>query len=355
VTRAVAGIVITLPEPVVSGGKPQLPAYWSRFPATATLIQGPNHIHAIPDPNPVWDPDTGGWTNDRPPPPPAGVGDARWTVDSLPDPKGFSNGWYWLGDPSSSDGTASIPAACRQWPTSGGTSGPTWHSFYPFKPSVNSYDSYIVGEQTVHHPKGVHFNSDYVEHMWADFGSGQPMPFTWIVVGTVMSDRHSGYRHTLLDAGRNPDDVGFPRIPAQPIPDRLIGDNLPYRTNLASTNNVTSLRTRRSGGQLQVKGSPGHHPRMYVGVFNGANSKVGAYDPFGKPKVAGRIITDTGITNPHQYIVLGREQGRISQDYACNLMVFEIRYWRRALSDTDLDDQYRQLSSTHQFNAYKQL
>lgn len=365
-SRAVPGIVLTLFEPAISRGKPSKPAHWAKFPATAHLIQGAStHIHAIPNPDPVWDPDTGGWTHDRPPPPvqptpddPAGekgVGDVRWTVESLPDPHHFSRGWYWLGDPSSADGTAGIESGARQWAAAAGTDGPTWHSFFPFKPSVNAYDAYIVGERRVHHAKGVHFNSDYVEHMWCDFGTPQPQPFTWIVVGTIMSDRYNGYKHTILDAGRDPDDVGFPRIPATPLNDRRINDNIPYRTNLTSTNHVVSIRTRTAGGQLQVKTSPGHHPKMYFAIYNGSTSRVGAYDPFGKFKAGGRITPDTGLIHPHKYVVLGRAQNIISQNHACNLMVFEIRYWRHALTDVDLAEQYRQLSTTHKFDAYKQL
>jgi hypothetical protein len=361
-TRAVPGIVVSMPEPAISAGLPSLPVNWARFAGSATLIQGPNDIHAIPDPNPIWNPDTGGWTYPPPDAPASsggttggsGGGDARWSVDSLPDPAGFPNGWYWLGDPSSADGTAGIAAACQHWPPTIAGSGPTWSSFFPYKPSVNSHNSSIVGERIVHHPKGVHFNSGYVEHMWADFGGTQSQPFTWIVVATIMSDRFDGYRHRILDAGRNSDSVGFPRIPASPITDRRINDGLNYRTLLSSSTDITQMTTKTGGRLLQHKIAPGHHPRMFAAVFNGATSKLRVQDPFGKNVSVGAVDPNTGTT-PHRYLVMGRENGWIGQGHASNMLVFEIRYWHHALNDTDLDAQYKQLSTTHQFDAYRQL
>lgn len=350
-SRAVAGIVVTLPEPAVSDGHPSLPDQWARFSADATLIEGPTHIHAIPDPNPIWDPRTSGWT--FPPGASAGGagvagGDLRWTVDSLPNPGGFSKGWYWLGDPDGRDGTGSIPAACRQWPCAV-PGGPTWNSFYPFKPSVNSYNGYIVGERNVHHPKGVHFNSHYAEHMWIDMGN-QSQPFTWIVVATVMSDPFGGYQHHILDSGRNPDACRFPRIGAN-FSERWIQDSLSYRTGLISAGDTASMFTKSEDAPLRARGAGGHHPRMFAGVYDGDKSLMASYDPFGKNISQGRVSNQS----PHRYMVIGREQGWISQRRSSNILVLEIRYWRHALTRDDLEAQYAQLSSTHQFDAYKSL
>lgn len=355
-TRAVAGIVVTLPVPAISDGRPSLPLYWAKFAATATLLQGPLHIHAIPDPNPVWDPRTSGWTH---PPPKTteggnGVGDCRWNVDSLPDPGGFSRGWYWLGDPTSQDGTAGIAGGCRQWNPTAGSNGPTWRSFFPYKPSVNGYDAQIEGERQVHHAKGVHFNSHYAEHMFADFGGTQSQPFTWVVAATVMSDPFGGYQHWILDSGRNPDDVGFPRLSASAVSqERQIGDNLPYRTGLLAAGNTAKMLSSSGDSPLAVSGAPGHHPRMFVAIFDGAQSRVAVYDPFGKYTSVGTV--SNGPQQAHRFMVVGREHGWISQSHASNILIFEMRYWRHALLPLDLEAQYAQLSSTYQFDAYKTL
>lgn len=355
--RSVAGVVVTLPAPAVSGGQPSLPDHWAQFGAAAVLIQGPDHIHAIPDPNPVWDPRTSGWTF---PPPlvtdgPHGAGELRWSVDTLPDPGGYSGGWYWLG---SDVGDVSGHVGINQgWHTSPGSVGDVvWDSFYPFRPSVNSYDGYIPGERTIHHARGVHFNSHFIEHMWADFGAAQLQPFTWIVVATIMSDRFTGYTHHILDAGRDPDDVGFPHLSAADCSvERRINDGLGYRTALSAIGPTTGVLTRSGSPYLASLGSGGHHPKMFVGIYDGADSKVGAYDPFSKVKSTGAVNGDAGVTESHRFPVLGRETDWISQNHSSNMMVFEIRYWHQALTDEDLDAQYAQLSSTHQFDSYKTL
>lgn len=361
--RSVAGIVISLPEPAIADGHPTLPAYWSRFAGSVVLKQGPLHIHAIKDPNPIWDPNTGGWTH--PPPPvkpkpgapksvPPGVGDYRWSVDTLPDPGGFSNGWYWLGDPTSRDDTAGITAGAQQWAASPGTGGPSWHSFFPFKPSVSAYDAYIPGERSIHHPRGVHCNSHWIEHMWCDLGGSKPQPFTWIVVASIMSERYDGYRHTILDTGRNPDDAGFPRYnPSDCSADRQIADGLYYRTRLTTNDGEVNMSTRTDESPLRIRRAAGHHPGMYVAVFNGAKSTLGLYDPFGQNLSGGKV--SDGPIYQHRYMVFGREQGWMSQNHSANLLMFEMRYWRHALTIPDLAAQYAQLSSTYHFDEYKRL
>jgi hypothetical protein len=92
---------------------------------------------------------------------------------------------------------------------------------------------------------------------------------------------------------------------------------------------------------------------MYAAIFNGSQSKLAAYDPFGKFIAAGDVRNQWDYT--HQLVVLGRERDWISQRRAANMLVFEIRYWHRALTLADLDAQYAQLSSTHQFDAYRLL
>lgn len=356
--RAVAGRVVNLPVPAISDGQPSLPWFWARVAAAATLVEGPAHIHAIADPNPVWDPATSGWTFPPVPvsnapgggsAPGGGAGDLRWAMDTLPDPAAHKGGWYWLGD----DGGGGTPAGFHEWPVSpGSAAGPSWHSFYPFRPQVAAYDGY-VGSKKIHHPKGLHVNSHYAEHMWLDLGADQQQPFTWIMVAAVNSDPFAGYQHNLLDSGHNPNDVGFGRISAAAVStERRINDNLPYRTSLTMVGDTGQIATSIDA-PLRTKGSPGHHPRMYAAIYNGFATQLGVYDTFGKYLANGSVAS--GAAYNHRFIVMGREQGWISQRHASNIMVFEIRYWHRALTKADLDAQYAQLSSTHQFDAYKQL
>jgi hypothetical protein len=348
-TRAIAGVVVKLPEPAISDGQPSVPKHWAKFAADAELVQGPLHIRAIPDPNPAWDPRTGGWST---PPGAGGTGDFRWHVDSLPDPAKYPGGWYWMGDVRVAGESHAV--AGDAWGTSPGTPvGPAWKSFYPYRPSVRGFDAAIPGQGQIRHPKGLHLNSHYVEHMWLDLGFSQVQPFTWIVVAAVMSDPFPGYEHRLLDGGRNPDEVGFPRATVSSLArDRQIGDNLPSRTSLFVVGDTALAMTKTGDAPLRAKGVPGAHPRMFASVYSGGESRLSMFDAFGKYQQGGSVSNGG---DGSRYMVLGREHGWIGQAHASNILVFEVRYWRRALTEDEIGSQYAQISSTHKFDSYKRL
>jgi hypothetical protein len=354
--RTVALTVLTPSVPAIVNGKPVSPAYWAQLGSSATLIQGAGHIRAIKDPNPKWDPRTSGWF--YPPPPVTVPFGGRWSVNDLPDPAAYPGAYYWLGDPSSADGTAGIQSGARQWAADPGTpSAPPWRSFFPYKPSVRAHDSYLPGGNVVHHPKGVHFNSQYIEHMWADFGRDRLQPFTWVIAGMIVSYPFSAYSHTLLDAGRNPDACGFPRLTAEQCnTSRVINDNLPYRTALAVTAHSEAMTTTVGGANpatIRARVDAAIRPKMFFGVFNGHASCVGAYDT-GSKRIARGRVEHTGNSH-HRYYVLGRRSSHISQATASHIMMFEIRYWAKALTLDELAAQYAQLSSTYQYDRYRAI
>jgi len=351
--RAMPGVVLSMPTPVLVGGRPLLPSYHASSESSSHAVQGPGHIRAIADPDPVWDPATSGWAT---PPPASGVGDARWSVQDLPDPNGFPGGWYWLGDPSSADGTAGITAGARSWPPDRSTPGaPSWHSFFPYKPSVRSAYSYLPGGQVVHHPKGVHFNSHFIEHMWLDWGAAKRQPFSWVLAAMINAFPAGGYEHFLLDSGRNPDAVGFPRITDyQTNTARSINDGLAYRNLLSVSPSRQTLCARLQpyvGRSVFARVDTHLRPKMYFGIFNGSSSLTGAFDPGARRITAGTV--DNGAAQEHRYYVLGRGNGRISQGHASHFLVFELRFWHRALTTDELDEQYGQLASTYRFNSYR--
>lgn len=350
--RTTPATVLTMPTPTVADGRPGVSAHVVEIDSDVTLIQGPTHIHAIPDPNPIWDPRTSGWFH----PPPNNFG-GRWTVDDLPDPSHYAQGWYWLGDPTAADGTAGIQPRAHQWAPNGSTPhAPSWHSHFPFKPSVRSHDSYLPGGSVVHHPRGVHFNSHFIEHMWADFGSAHRQPFTWVMAAIIVNYPSTHYTHHLLDAGRNPDSVGFPRISAEQCNQtRAINDGLAYRTVLAVSPSVQSLSASQgtTPPTVRSRANAAQRPKMFFGVYNGVSSLTGAYDTGARYRQAGHISNST--LQQHRYYVLGRGRGVIGQNFASHILVFEIRYWRAALSTAQLDAEYAQLSSTYQFDRYRAL
>lgn len=350
--RTMQSIVLSLPSPIIVEGLAMMPAYRGQVTTKATLRVGPHNIHAIPDPDPVY---AGGkWF--YPPPAATGVGDARWSVQNLPAPAAGS--YYWLGDASSLDGTAGIDPGARQWaPDPSTPNAAPWHSFFPYKPSVRATDVYLPSGNVVHHPKGVHFNSHYIEHMWADFGRPTTGPFSWVIAAMVMNYPSGNFTHYLLDAGRNPDSVGFPRLSASAVnTPRTINDGLDYRNLLAVTSNQVLQAARpnlNQGKTVYSRYDNNVRPKMFFSVFNGANSYVGAYDTVARRIQKGATDGPNYGTSPHRFYVMGRSQGHMSQAYAGNFMVFEIRYWNHALSPADLNEQYAQLSSTYKFNEYR--
>lgn len=351
-------LVQTAAVPAVSDGRPVMPPLWVKSDSAPTVLVGPKHLHSIKDPDPIWDPNTGGWSN--PPPPvkePVPVAKALWSVRDLPDPAHFNGGFYWLGDPSLADGTQNIQAACRQWSPSGSSpQAPAWRSFFPYKPSVRAYDAFLPGGTVVHHPKGVHFNSQFIEHMWMTFAGNHYQAYTWIVCAMVVNFPDAGYAHILLDSGRNPDAVHFPRISAaQCDTPRRIADGLVGRQLLAVRSNGLQLGADSvSNRQVRATVASAIRPKMYVGIWNGTHSYVGAYSP-GMTTLKQGTVNNTHAAQIGRYYVMGRENNWISQDHASHMLVFEMRFYGKALDAAELRAQYNQLSATYQFNKYRAL
>ncbi len=344
--RAVGGVSVALPTPAIVAGRPTLPAYWARLPSSAAATTGPAHIHAVADPDPVWDPVAGGWAY---PPPAAGAGHARWTVRSMPNPDAFGGDYYWVGEPSSDDGTARIATACRAWAPDGSTpDAPAWRSIYPYKPSIRAHVHYGGNGQALTITAGMRFNLHFVEHMWLDWGRSMPQPFTWVVAGAVLDYPSPGYLHTILDAGRDPRSLGVPAYSADQVQtNRRIGEDLGYRSQLAVA--VGGLYAGARAGQAIKANFPNSaKARMFFAVFNGPHSVVGNYSPHGKFARAGRIAGG----GAHRYYTLGRANGWLGLDHASHLVIFEIRFWHDALTPAELAAQYGQLAATWKFGAY---
>jgi hypothetical protein len=350
--RLTPGILVNLPTPIISNGKPTLPAHVARLGGAVTLIEGPDHIHAIPDPNPVWDPATSGWFTQ---PPPSGAGDHRWVVDDLPDPAGYPNGWYWLGEPSFSDGTSGIEAAAQQWAPNGSTPGsPSWQSVYPYKPSVRAHVNYGPSGEILTVTKGVRFNLQYIEHMWADYGSFLQPPFTYIVVAIVMDYPYPSYEHTILDTGRAPTDGGAPVLDISGLNYEYgLDENIQGGARPAMMAGLTQQRNFADYNATQQIYTPFNYatrPKMFFGVYDGPNSFAGNFSTSGKYLVSSPLPAGGG--SQERFTLLGRRSNVLSREWASHLVVFEIRRWNSALSEHQIHQQYGQLSSTWKFNAY---
>lgn len=345
--RTVGGLVLTMTPPAVVAGAPTVPKYWAKCTSSTTAIEGPAHIHTIPDPDPIWDPYTSGWST-LPPPPTSIPWFARWSVQDLPDPSHYDAGFYWLGDPSSSDGTSSIQSGARQWRPDGSTPhAPSWFSHYPFKPSVTAVNHYLQGGGIVNHPKGVNFNSHFIEHMWMNWSASVSQPYTWVMAGMITSHPSSSYIHAVLDGGVNPGTRGIHLSASDCNTARSISETV-SRNALWVTESQALICTQDFGKVLRARTPVKVAPCMFVGIFNGTSSYVGIYRP-------GSKVLQKGAVDNHgsHFMVMGRQHGTLSQGRAGHLLMFEIRFWQKALTTTELDGQYKQLSSTYQFDRYR--
>jgi hypothetical protein len=362
--RAIAVTVLNpIDPPIVVRGIPTLPAYGVTLPEpTVTATQGPTHIHAVQDPNPVWQPASGTYTQL---PGPSGVGDYRWSVWSLPDPSTYAgyggdypDGSYPLGDPDPSDGSGGgpdvsdpLPSGALQWATDPGpgSPGPSWKTSVPFKPLVIDRNVTGADDTLVGHPRGVSF-AQPGSHMYLDMGAPVPQPFTWVMVAIPFGDTDN--LHTMLDAGRNPYAVGFPagKTEADMGDIWTVNDNLAYRTTFDTAGpgvmlmNTAASQAQGYGVSVQVASPPPNamFPRM--------SSLLYVRGPDVNYQVHGTVYNGAGFD--HRYYVLGRRYGYISSDLGSPMYVMEIRFWKRALAVADLNDQFNQLSATYKFGQY---
>lgn len=348
--RLMPSVVNDHPTPIIVHGRPMLPKYVGVCASSAPITMGSAHIRVIPNPNPVWNYATDGWFY---PPPSSGVGDARWTVDDLPDPAGFPGAFYWLGDPSPFDGTSSIAGACRQWACNGGTPGkPSWRSVYPYKPSVRQHVNYGPGGKILTVTRGVRFNMQFVEHMWMAWPTTQGLPFTFVIVGIIMDFPTPTYEHTILDVGGNPQSFGAGVLNENQLgPDRALSDGTIdgiYRPQITVNQTEQHQRAEITGaGQIVSPFNFATRPKMWFGVWDGAGSRSGSMSTAGKYIVEG---SQPATLSGHP--IIGRRGGYLSRSLASHLVVFEIRFWNSALVEEQLDDQYNQLSATFDFASY---
>lgn len=329
-------------RPIVMDGKPVTPLSLALMTCQGKVIQGPSDIRAVPQPAP---------SVAIPPPPVRKPFAGRWVVDDLPSP---GSGFYWLGDASPFDGTEGTPTTQHFWrPHSSTPSAPSWHSHYPFKPSVTAVDHYLQGGGVVHHPKGINFNAHFIEHMWLDFGSSKKQPFTWVIVGMVTSWPSSNYGHHVLDAGVAPSARGVTLSAAQCNTPRSFNDDLAYRNSLVvAPHLITGAANNTAADVVRASYTTRLIPMMWIMEFDGVNSFVGAYSTYLK-RLGTKGSVANGSAQAHRNWVMGRQQGYLDQDRASHMLIFEMRYWDITLTAVELASQYEQLSSTYQFARYK--
>lgn len=311
-TRALMTSFIDMPAPAVISGKPYVPAYWLKNDSAMTLTTGASHIRVMTPLKPT----VGGPTDTE----------YTWTVEDLAEPPG-NHGHYNLSTWKETDG------------------GPSWKSTAPYRPSVQ--DLVVYGAEGAYHTysNSVHFDANSIEHMWIDLGT-HSQPFTWVFCGMINYYPYKTYGHYILDAGK--------ATPVRDVDkDWKIDEGLSQRSLMLyqSSSCVLATHTGRdavaNGKHIRGKNDDIARPRVFIGVFNGANSWIGSYDKYNFYGRSGTIDNKS-----HRYFVMGRRTNNISDNLASHMTMFEIRFFDRALTKSQRQDQYRQLASKWHFNKY---
>lgn len=297
--RALLGVAVTMPTPVIISGQPTLPRFVLRTSSSLTTTSS-----VVAD----GDPDlTGG-----------AVPDVRWLASDLALTGEYMN----------------------SWPAHG--SGPAWNSVYPYRPKLRAHQAYGRGPRRHTYSNLVFFNPDYVEHMWLDAGT-LPQPYTWIFAGIILGYPHARYGHFILDAGK-----------ATPVfaigTDNVINDGLSTRSALMADRKQVLVNTNpklTDGPYVSAKHDYAPRPKVFVAEFNGASSYAGAMDTHSRRLVRGR----TSVAS-QRYFVTGRAQNNVSDEYACHMALMEIRLYKRSMATAEITAIYKQLAATYRFNKF---
>ncbi len=232
------------------------------------------------------------------------------------------------------------------WPEHSG--GPKWRSAGAYRPNVRKRRfRQRQGKGYVTWDKSVYFDYDDINHMWIDLGSALPQPYSVIMMGMIHSYPSATYGHYLLDAGKASPQKDVNKDWS--IPD----GNLSYRSAMLFQQSSALIGTHTLndltyGKHVRVKHNYRPVPRMFYGVFDGAHSHVGSFDPKNS-------YYASGPTNNHavRYLVMGRRQEHLSDNLSSHMSIVEIRIFDDALTRNQLRKQYRQLAGKYKLNQMR--
>jgi hypothetical protein len=348
--RTMPHIYLDMDTPAPIMGRPKSPKYWTRSTVDLNLTQYIGHLYAKPDTDPVWNSDTSSWDY---PPPTGGVGNKRWTVKSMPDPATYPDEFYWVGERTAADGTSGADPRTAQW--AGDTSTPSaepWNSAYPYKPYLAHYRHYNDDDSYVDFPRSLHFNHATCAHMWMSTELLH-QPITWMFVAIIYRISGFNHQHTLLDSGvnttRNVHTPTRAKIQAGiPIYGHEGTNNAAFMgvSNDSQYGGTSFTRTKNPRAPRNAYWAP----RVYFTVFNGTKTIVGNQSNKDKHWKTGTTQLDgTQFGN----FIMGRKNGIVDTKSSAQMILFEVRFWSRALSAEELNAQYAQLSSTWKFSQFK--
>lgn len=320
--RTMLSVKLTFPDPAIINGKPYVPDYWSHLEGSYTATaNNTGTIPVVPDPEPeAFDPG-----DDK-----AGQSRYIWRASDL-----------------------AIKSKLTKWPVHSG-SGPSWASARGYEPSVKSRLTFGSKGQYHTQDKGVLFDYHNVEHMWLRLPTAKSDDFTWMICGIILSYPSARYGHYVLDHGFNTKKVS--PLPRTEGTSKKLGDGgyraaMLYQRNSALMGSHTGEDLAGNGKHVRIENNYLPKPRVMYSIWNNgeANNKgtIGTIGRGYHKQKTGTIDSET-----MRDFVIGRRFNKISTDLASHMVIFEIRYFPRALGRTEIRKQANNLASLYKFGRY---
>lgn len=312
IINPLVGKNITMPDYINVSGVPHVPKLWS----VSTLGGTYNHSFETIESGATQAVSAGSTTR------------WRWKVSDLADP---GTGKYSL----------------NTWPSSSG--GPNWYSSGFYRPQVKGTVKFNLKKNKTRAQRSVVFNQKQVDHMWMEYAAGLPQPFTVVVAGIIHSYPSAKFGHYILDAGKATPVFDADRTGK----DFFFNEGASPRNVMLYMKKTARMATNtqpdmKDGLNIRIKHTEKARPRVFYGVFNGANSAFGARDS--KSKFHGTGPLDGGT---HRYFVMGRRTNRVSDNRAAVMSIWDINIFHRALTKAEIDGVYEELANTYQFKEYQ--
>jgi hypothetical protein len=319
--RTLTSVKLTFPDPAIINGKPYSPDYWSHLEGIySATANNSGTITVVEDPViPPFDPGS-----DRP-----GQQAYVWKASDL-----------------------SVTNKLSKWPAHSG--GPAWNSSRGYEPSVKSRVTFGSNGKYHTQSKGVLFDYHDVEHMWLRLPQAKSDDFTWMICGIILSYPTARYGHYVLDHGYNT--KGFKTLPKTEATAKNLNESgyraaMLYQRHSALMGSHTGSDLAANGKHVRIENNYLTKPRVMYSIWNnGASNNKGTIGTIGRRYHKSK--TGTIDNKTMRDFVIGRRFDKVSQALASHMVIFEIRYFPRALGRTEIRRNANNLASIYKFGRY---
>lgn len=320
--RTIKSVEVTMDEPAIIGGRPYVPVFWGKYQGGSSADN--SKLHRVPEP----------------PPPVLDIGPPNPGNDNA------TTQWVWRA------ADLSLTSDLSKWPEHDG--GPSWYSKGRYRPEVRNHTVFGKNGKYHTHSRTVYFNYRDCAHMWIDLGKNFSKDFTWVFCGIILDYPTARYGHYILDKGYNTPAVS--PLPKTEAGAKILGDSgyraaMLYQRNSSLQGSHTGNDLAKNGKHIRIQNNYNPSPRMMYSIWNnGASDNRGSLGTYGRryKKAKGGTIDSKTMRR----FVTGRRFNKVSTALASHMVLFEIRFFPRALSASELHRQYTNMASRYKFDKY---